>query len=187
MRLFLGLRGQGLATAELDEVCSAVIQLQPHQPQDRHMTLGFIGECSAVQAKKLIHAIDLFMLDAGLSEVCWCASSIDMFPQHKPKAWALTGAMTDSFRDLITKLSDADMIGDYIDITRFIPHVSLVYVNHDVEIKTVFQSDICLNELVLYRSLSQAERRGIGDKPPWAKLRYEQMKVWNLQGKTGLP
>lgn len=187
MRLFLGLRGQGLATAELDEVCSAVIQLQPHQSQDRHMTLGFIGECPAVQANELIHAMDLFMMDTGLSEVCWCASSIDMFPQHKPKAWALTGAMTDSLRDLITKLSDADMIGDYIEITRFIPHVSLVYANHDVEVKTAFQSGILLNELVLYRSLSQAERRAIENNPPWAKLRYEQMKVWNLQSKTGLP
>ncbi|MFY0641036.1 MAG: hypothetical protein JXR16_08320 [Bermanella sp.] len=187
MRLFLGLKGKGLASAELDEVCSAVTQLQPHQPQDRHMTLGFIGECSAAQANEFIHAMDLFMLDASLSEVCWCASSIDMFPQHKPKAWALTGAMTDSLRDLITKLSGAHMIGDYIDITRFIPHVSLVYANHDVEIKTVFQSDILLNELVLYRSLSQAERRAIENNLPWAKLRYEQMMVWNLQGKTGLP
>ena len=187
MRLFLGLRGRGLATAELDEVCSAVTQLQPHQPQDRHMTLGFIGECSAVQAKELIHAIDLFVMDACLCEVCWCASSIDMFPQNKPKAWALTGAMTDSLRDLITKLSDAHMIGDYIDTSSFTPHVSLVYAHHGVETKTVFESHIRLNELVLYRSLSQAQRRAIGDKPPWAKLRYEQMKVWSLQSKTGLP
>lgn len=187
MRLFLGLRGAGLVTDELNEMCRAIKPLEPHQPSDRHMTLCFIGDCTALQAKALMHGVDGLMATEDLPEVLWRASSINTFPENKPKAWALTGPMTDSLSELITKLKGVHLMGNYIDMTRFKPHVSLVYVNRDVKAKTGIQSEIRLDELVLYRSLSQTERLSKSHNPPWAKTRYEPLKVWGLKGKTGLP
>ena len=145
-----------------------------------------IGNCSALQTKAFIHGVDVLITTGGLPEVVWRASSINTFPENKPKAWALTGPMTDSLSELITKLQGVHLMGKYIDMTRFKPHVSLVYVNRDVEARTAIQFEICLDELVLYRSLSQTERLSKNHNPPWAKTRYEPLQVWRLKGKTGL-
>ena len=187
MRVFLGLSAPELDTKQLNTLCRERSQLRPHRPVDRHMTLGFIGECSLSQVEALTDEIDLLMTRVGLAEVFWHASSINMFPEQKPKAWALTGPITDSLKALLDRLSHMPCIGQYINAAGFLPHVSLAYANGHVMGKVVFNGNYCFDELVLYRSLSQVNTESMIEMPPWAKPRYEKLKVWKLQRETGLP
>lgn len=181
MRVFLALKSGQLLASTLDHMVKVHHLRYPHVPDDRHMTLLFLGEQTEPNLALITQAIDHVSIE-GVEPLIWNARYIADFPMEQPKVWGMQGANTQALSQIVTRLESAiyKAIGIHFNYT-FKPHVTLSYIDQATDKTVPFCMAIEFDQLVLYRSYSSVQRNKMQVQEPWSKPRYAPLKVWNLR------
>ncbi|GAA6134001.1 hypothetical protein NBRC116188_07900 [Oceaniserpentilla sp. 4NH20-0058] len=180
MRVFIALSGPDLISKKLNLQVLLSQLPHAHDPCDRHLTLAFLGELSALEVDGLITQLQGVYESGLLTKITWEACEIGDFPAQSPKAWALQGASTQKLDELVLRLEQEGVSKAVMD-TSFIPHVSLAYLDGPSNLRADFPLTVSFYRLGLYRSYTVAERALMAASGLWAKPRYQCIHSWDLE------
>lgn len=124
MRVFIALAVPDHSQPELDKLCHGSDIEGMHAPQDRHMTLAFLGDMTEMDVSSLVEAISE---ETTKLVIEWKGYSLGPFPSRQnPKVWALEGDSTLRLDRLRQQLLELSLVHDRVVNTKgFRPHVSL--------------------------------------------------------------
>lgn len=179
MRVFIALTGPDLLSKKLNLQVLLSQLPNAHDPFDRHMTLAFLGELSALEVDKLIAQVQSIYDDGLPRDITWDARGVRDFLASSPKVWALQGPSTQKLDELLFRLEQEGVFQGIKD-APFMPHVSLVYLDKASNVCADDPFKVSFNRLGLYRSFTERERALMAASGLWAKPRYQCIHSWDL-------
>ena len=184
MRIFLGLWGDDLESEAIEKLCRDSSLHRAHQPQDRHMTLCYLGERSNYQQEQLVGQLDAHFEHSSHCSILWPAQYIsELLPggSNTNTCWAWQGLLSEDLRQLMLGLSEVSCLRDHMSLSTFIPHVTLAYCAQGRYGALDYAKQVSLTHLVLYASKDFRS----GDSEGWntgefAEPRYKVVREWPL-------